>query len=405
MKYLRIKLVVLIAFMINLVGVGIASAQTIDTKVASLVRQASKQCRTAKTLRRSDLEQAQSHFRQYVDILNQALELKPDLLENPDSNTQRVLDFCNNVKDDLDRAEALPLFEQGILECGEARILISNASFDEAREKERLYREYKDGALAISESVLDVYENSYEIRLCDKLEQVIAAAEAQYKEELRAAAAQTQAQNLFQPIVDSLAQSDRQCLGALNLINDSDRYSRQTVSQIENLTRDSVSIRKAALQERDKLLAQGRKPSKATSQRIDQALAGIRECQGSVPAGLKRVKQRLAALANKPNAGQDAGSKVAKAKVSSDVRQIVGAPARYPRRAISRGIEGYVIVSFTVTKAGDVTDVKVVESKPANVFDKAATTAVGKYKFQPRIKDDEPVDAKDIRKKVTFKLN
>ena len=40
----------------------------------------------------------------------------------------------------------------------------------------------------------------------------------------------------------------------------------------------------------------------------------------------------------------------------------------YPRRALQRGISGYVVVEFTVTKSGSVTDVKVVEEEPSGIF-------------------------------------
>ena len=43
---------------------------------------------------------------------------------------------------------------------------------------------------------------------------------------------------------------------------------------------------------------------------------------------------------------------------------IVKVAPTYPRRALSRGIEGYAVIEYTVTKQGTVRDPKVVESKP-----------------------------------------
>jgi hypothetical protein len=182
----------------------LAKASAQDTAdLQGIIRQASKECRAAKTLRRSDLDAAKEHFRQYRQLINQARTIKPDLLDAPDAATEQVLNFCFNVKKDLDRAEALPLFEQGLRECAEARIMISNAAFDDAEAKYRLYREQKEGALAISTSVLDVYENSYEVRLCDRLGEDIAQAKLDYQRQLRESATD-EGQNRFDDVVKSL---------------------------------------------------------------------------------------------------------------------------------------------------------------------------------------------------------
>jgi tol-pal system protein YbgF len=105
-----------------LFSAAVGAQEDQDEKIKALIRDASKECRTAKLLRRDNLKEAQQHFKQYVTILNEALKIKADLLDAPDPGTQRVLEFCNVVKNDLDRAKALPLFEQGLRECSEARV-------------------------------------------------------------------------------------------------------------------------------------------------------------------------------------------------------------------------------------------------------------------------------------------
>ena len=76
----------------------------------------------------------------------------------------------------------------------------------------------------------------------------------------------------------------------------------------------------------------------------------------------------------------------------------------YPRRALSRGIEGYVIVEFTVTKAGTTRDVRVAEAKPSGVFDKAAIKAAEKFKYKPRVVEGQPIEVPGVQNKITFKL-
>ncbi len=71
----------------------------------------------------------------------------------------------------------------------------------------------------------------------------------------------------------------------------------------------------------------------------------------------------------------------------------------YPFAAVVKGIEGFVIVQFSVRENGRVTDAIVVESEPRSLFDDAALSAIRKFKFQPREVggDPMPVEAMQIR--------
>lgn len=83
---------------------------------------------------------------------------------------------------------------------------------------------------------------------------------------------------------------------------------------------------------------------------------------------------------------------------------IVKVAAVYPRRAQSRGIEGYVIVEFTVSKSGAVKDPKVVESKPEGIFERSALEAAAKFKYKPRVVDSQAVEVSGVQNKITFQL-
>lgn len=83
---------------------------------------------------------------------------------------------------------------------------------------------------------------------------------------------------------------------------------------------------------------------------------------------------------------------------------IVKVQPQYPRRALSRGIEGYVIVEFTVTANGSVRDPVVIESDPPNIFDRAAMKAASKFKYKPRVIDGEAVEVPGVRNKITFAI-
>ena len=75
----------------------------------------------------------------------------------------------------------------------------------------------------------------------------------------------------------------------------------------------------------------------------------------------------------------------------------------YPNRALSRGLEGYVDLMFTVTEAGTVKDV-VVTYSTSSLFERAATNAVLKFKYKPRVVDGNPVEVPGVETRITFQL-
>ena len=75
----------------------------------------------------------------------------------------------------------------------------------------------------------------------------------------------------------------------------------------------------------------------------------------------------------------------------------------YPSRALSRGIEGYVDLEFTVTTAGTVKD-PVVTYTTSSLFNRAAVRAVLKFKYKPRVVDGQPVEVPGVKTRIRFEL-
>jgi len=86
-----------------------------------------------------------------------------------------------------------------------------------------------------------------------------------------------------------------------------------------------------------------------------------------------------------------------------DYLPIVRVAPIYPARALSRGVEGYVDMSFTVTATGTVKDAIVMFST-SSLFDRAATRAVLKFKYKPRVVDGQPVEVVGVKTRITFKI-
>ncbi len=98
------------------------------------------------------------------------------------------------------------------------------------------------------------------------------------------------------------------------------------------------------------------------------------------------------------------GFGIAAGSADGDYLPIVKVAPVYPRRAQDRGIEGYVIVEFTVTKTGAVRDPRVVEYDPSTIFNKAALDAALKFKYKPRIVNGEAIEVHGVLNKITFVL-
>ena len=83
---------------------------------------------------------------------------------------------------------------------------------------------------------------------------------------------------------------------------------------------------------------------------------------------------------------------------------IVKVAPQYPRRALTRGIEGYVILEYVVTKIGGVRDPVVIEAKPQGIFNRAAINAALKYKYKPKVVNGEAIDVAGVKTIVRFEL-
>jgi len=90
-------------------------------------------------------------------------------------------------------------------------------------------------------------------------------------------------------------------------------------------------------------------------------------------------------------------------EISSNLIPIFRVPPRYPMRAASRRIEGWVRVEFTITELGTVTDAEVIEAHPNSIFNRAALRAIAKWKFKPKLVAGEPVEQRALQV-LQFKL-
>lgn len=88
-----------------------------------------------------------------------------------------------------------------------------------------------------------------------------------------------------------------------------------------------------------------------------------------------------------------------------DYLPIVKVAPIYPNRALSRGIEGFCVVQYTVTRQGTVRDPVVVEDQcSSSLFHSASVNAALKFKYKPRIMDGEAVEVPGVQNKFTYEI-
>ena len=84
---------------------------------------------------------------------------------------------------------------------------------------------------------------------------------------------------------------------------------------------------------------------------------------------------------------------------------IKAVPAVYPHDLVQWGIEGWVVVEYTITEKGRVEDAVIHAEYPEGLFSKAALNAVKKYIYQPRKVDGKPVKVTGKLHKLNFNLS
>ncbi len=100
----------------------------------------------------------------------------------------------------------------------------------------------------------------------------------------------------------------------------------------------------------------------------------------------------------------DTGGGFSMASADGDAVPMVRVPPQYPERAQQRGIEGRVLIEFTISKSGSVKNPKVIAYEPSRIFNKAALKAVSQWKYNPKIEDGKPVEQRGIRISIPFVL-
>ena len=140
-----------------------------------------------------------------------------------------------------------------------------------------------------------------------------------------------------------------------------------------------------------KLLLDRARAAVQAGRSADQDLGAARRL-GADPREILAVQQLAA-----PKAAADLASLAASLKLVKNV------PPEYPQSALTHGVAGSVLLSFTVDTRGETRDVQVLQSTPTGVFDHAAVSAVKRWRYAPMLANGVAVEV-PTRTLVRFEL-
>jgi periplasmic protein TonB len=150
-----------------------------------------------------------------------------------------------------------------------------------------------------------------------------------------------------------------------------------------------------------KVLAQPAKPTELPKEAFTVPDAPINPSPVIAPSTAKPVV--AAPSPNKAQSNAMTSDRNSSNSSSSGVVVLSRVSPKYPARALSRHIEGWVKIEFTVTPSGDVSDPSVVAAEPEDIFDDAALTAIQKWRFKEKIVNGKAVSQKAVQT-LKFKL-
>jgi len=87
-----------------------------------------------------------------------------------------------------------------------------------------------------------------------------------------------------------------------------------------------------------------------------------------------------------------------------DARPIVRVNPKYPMNALRNGTQGWVKLAFDISEIGQVINVKVVNSEPKGIFDKAAKKALRKWKYRAKSIDGKQVKQHNFTVQLDFSM-
>ena len=191
---------------------------------------------------------------------------------------------------------------------------------------------------------------------------------------------------------DHLAQLARERVREGRLTDPSQDSAAYYLTQLQSADPENASLAAVSRDLAGKLLERARAAAQA-GKSPEQDLVQARRF-GADAKEVQAVQQLTAGRA---------GASVDPATLAASLKAVKTVPPEYPQSALAKGVSGSVLLSFTVDAKGNTSDVQVLQSTPAGVFDRAALSAVKRWKYAPVMVNGAAVEV-PTRTLVRFEL-
>lgn len=194
--------------------------------------------------------------------------------------------------------------------------------------------------------------------------------------------------------------------------NDFDEASREIdLLSKADPTNYTLTLLRSKLDAQKKLQARQQQEAQLKVQKAAELAAAAQQAAAEQAAAAKAQADKEAA---ERLAAQQAAARAAAApkpaapppKPAGETRAakvVKAAMPEYPLQAARNQTSGYAVVEFTVTASGAVENAHIVDSSPHRLFDSAAIQAVRNSKFEPALKDGQPVSSV-LQRRINFKF-
>ena len=263
---------------------GIAGADTFDDAVNEYIK-GYKECTEANTLRTSNLTAAKRKFDAYLLHLDRAKSIDPSILSTTQRDMDSNLRYCERVEINIKRAEATPILEKGFTYCDTAKEALKNGDVPTAQSNMEEYKRYRDDAMIITDSIMDVFALASKVRACSRVEEKLAES---MKEENALVEKLNAAITGYQNVIS-------QCEKAKSTIS-SPKFTLEQLDDVNALMNEAAKSKKAARQNEAAFTLLKDQPNRPQSVELQKLVDNAAQCEGQTSEYIRTAAKNKRAL-------------------------------------------------------------------------------------------------------------
>lgn len=270
---------------------GLASADAFDDAVNEYIK-GYKECTEANTLRTTNLQAAKRKFDIYLKQLDRAKSIDPSILNTTQRDMDSNLRYCERVEINIKRAEATPILEKGFSYCDTAKESLKNGDVPTANTNMSEYKRYRDDAMMITDSIMDVFALASKVRACSRVEEKLTEA---MKEESVLVDKLTAAIQGYQAV-------NTQCEKAKTTIS-SPKFSLNELDDVNGMMNEAAKAKKTARQNAEAFTILTEQPNRPQSQELQKLVDSAAQCEGQTSDYIRTATKNKRALEKDINDG------------------------------------------------------------------------------------------------------